>query len=150
MRFDISRYNVRHHHTSPTGQVRFGIEYPEPPIFLASWVGASAGLASTALELLCERRDRHGVWLQRRTRRPEEGDSEIPREEGPESGTERVGWIALPAGKLWALDQYDDYQDDDRMTAVTSTVVSSHAPAIGAAGAPMNAPFNAPSPRDGP
>ena len=116
--------------------MRFGIEYPEPPIFLANWVGASAGLASTALELLCERRDRHGVWLQRRARKDDNSSAEPP----PGEVTERVGWMALPAGKLWALEQYDDYQDDDRMTAVTSTVVSSHAPGNAARGAPMEAP----------
>ncbi|KAL1527218.1 hypothetical protein AB1Y20_015896 [Prymnesium parvum] len=91
-------------------EVQFNIEYPEPPIVITNVASGSLTDESSAFEILCDRRANNGIWLQYRAN----GASEQP-------DAVRVLWMALPAGKLWALEQYED---DDRMTVVTSTAVS--------------------------
>ena len=97
-------------------EVRFSIEYQETPVFMASLMGTVGGRATgwppTARTLGCERRDSSGVWAQ------------CSSTAGGEAATlEQMGWLALPAGKLWVLETYEYGPEyvDDAMTAASRT-----------------------------
>ena len=84
------------------GEVSFGLDYHDgPPVFLCGAMGPQEGGTlphdAAAPPLSCVRLDERGATLSCGG--------------GADDGAappEQAGWLALPAGKLWALETYDD------------------------------------------
>jgi hypothetical protein len=84
------------------GEVSFGLDYHDgPPVFLCCAMGPLVGGApphdAPAPPLSCVRLDERGATL---SCGGGANDAGAP--------AEQAGWLALPTGKLWALETYDD------------------------------------------
>ena len=79
-----------------SGEVSFSLEYHDgPPVFLCGLLHAGAP-ELPAPALACARLDERGATLRCSGA---DADADAP--------PEQASWLALPVGKLWALDAYE-------------------------------------------
>ncbi len=96
-------------------ELHFEIDYPEAPLLLFSCVGAGGSLAG--VHPRCSRLDDRGCSIAIDDARSANGaaedgdDGDNTAEDGDSPTTVSVAWLALPAGKLWALAESDEGSD---------------------------------------